>query len=176
MATLAYIMQAFILTTNGYGQAGTGESCKTPKIQKITEKYRGGGMLAARKVALGYEPFEFDCDLSSYDPQVLGLCGFSQQGISYAVNGYFDGDANQKISSSLQMMGEMTTSDPGEWQAGKKSMVKCHVDLTALKLTIGSTVVYDIDLIANTFKFAGVDEMATINNLLAASAQTIPSN
>ena len=37
-------------------------------------------------------------------------------------------------------------------------MVKCHVDLTALKLTIGSTVVYDIDLIANTFKFAGVEQ------------------
>jgi len=175
MATLAYIMQAFILTTNGYGQAGAGEKCKTPKIEKVTQEYRGGGMLAGRKVALGYKPFEFDCDLTSYDPQVLGLCGYSQRGVSYAVNAYFDGDANQKVSSSLQMIGEMTTTDAGEWEAGKKSVVKCHIDLTALRLMIGSIVVYDIDLLAGKLIFATVNEMAAINNMLAASAQTIPS-
>ena len=38
------------------------------------------------------------------------------------------------------------------------------------ELRVGSTVVYDIDLIAYTFIFAGVDEMATIYDTLAASA------
>ena len=168
MATLDFIMTSFVVTANGYGQAGAGEKCSTPQIKKVTEKFRGGGMLAAREIALGYEPFRFKADISSYDPQIIRLCGLSQTGINWTVNGTLDGDANAKVASTLQMMGEMVDYNPGDWEPGKKAMTKVEIALTALKLTIGSTTVYDIDLIAGKMKIAGVDEMAAVNQAITS--------
>ena len=78
-------------------------------------------------------------------------------GINWTVNGTLDGDANAKVTSTLQMMGEMVDYNPGDWEPGKKAMTKVEIALTALTLTIGSTTVYDIDLIAGKMKIAGVE-------------------
>ena len=168
MATLDFIMTSFVITANGYGQAGSGEKCSTPQFKKVTEKFRGGGMLATREIALGYEAFRFKCDLTSYDPQVIMLCGLSQTGINWTVNGTLDGDANAKVTSTLQLLGEMVDYNPGDWEAGKKTLTKVEIALTALTLTIGATTVYDIDLIAGKMKIAGVDEMAAVNQAIAS--------
>ena len=168
MATLDFIMTSAVVTANGYGQAGACEKCATPKIEKVVADFRGGGMLMTREIALGYKACRFKADLSSYDPQIIGQCGLSRTGIPWTVNGTLDGDANAKVTSTLQMMGEMVVCDPGEWEPGKKAMLKLEIALTALTLTIGSTTVYDIDLIAGKMMIAGVDEMAGVNQAIAS--------
>lgn len=155
MATLDFVFVSAIVTANGFGQAGAAEKCGTPKFKAKTEKYHGGGMWGEREILLGWEAFRFKTSLTSYDPNVIGLAG--APGISWSVNGRLDGDRNGVVPVSLQMIGQVVEFDPGEWEPGKKAMANFEVALTALTLTVGSTQVYDINLISDTFTVGGVD-------------------
>lgn len=167
---LDYILQAFTLYTDGYGKGGSGEKCSLPKLKKTTEKFRGGGMLAPRSVSLGYEAFEFSADLSAFDPQVLSLGRLytSAKGVSFAVRGYMDGDQNSEHTSICQMRGEVTECDPGQWDAGKKTMLKFIVALEAVKLTIDGSVIWDIDIANGVYKVGGTDPYAQLRAALGA--------
>jgi P2 family phage contractile tail tube protein len=165
---LDYILQAFSIYIDGFGHAGAGEECKPPVLKKVTEKFRGGGMLAAREVALGYEAFTFGAKFSSTDPQILTKGGLyvGNKGFSFAVRGYLDGDANSQHTSIIQMRGEVTKLDPGAWQAGKKAQLDFECSLAAVKWTIDSTVVWDIDIENFVYAVGGLDPTANIRAAL----------
>ena len=136
---LDYILQQFVLSIDGYGKAGTGESCQLPKIRKHLEKYRGGGMVAPRQHALGYEELEFSAKLSAVDPQVIGQSGLLiAKGLGVSVMGYLDGDANASHTVYVYMRGEVVENDFGDWEAGKKSMlsIKMALDAVSMKLSL----------------------------------------
>ena len=155
MAKLDHILQAFTCYIDGVGKAGTGEKCLLPKLKKKTEPFRGGGMMLARKVALGFEDMEHEVDLSAFDPQVIAKAGlFVGKDVAYSVRGYLDGDGGAKHTAIQQMRGEIVEYDPGSWDAGKKAMLKIKVALTAAKLTVDADVLYDIDAENDVYDFA----------------------
>jgi P2 family phage contractile tail tube protein len=146
-AQLDYILQAFSLNIDGFGMAGAGEKCTLPKIKKHMEKYRGGGMVAPRQHALGYDEFEFECELSAVNPQVIGQSAFLvAKGVSFSVRAFLDGDQNSTHSLYLYMRGEVMENDFGAWEAGKKATMKIKVALDALNLTIDGASIFDIDI------------------------------
>lgn len=155
MAQLDYILQAFTCFIDGVGKAGTGEKCQLPKIKKKTEKFRGGGMLAEREVALGIEAMTHEMDLSAIDPQVIAKAGlYVGKDVSYSTRGYLDGDGGAKHTLIQQMRGEIIELDFGTWEAGKKAMLKTKVALTAAKLTIDADALYDMDVENDVYDFA----------------------
>ena len=167
MAQLDHILQAFNVYVEGYPKLGSGEKANTPKFKKKTEDFRGGGMLAAKKHVLGYEPFEFDFDLNSYDPQVVAQCGlFSKNAVTVSFTAALDGEKNAQHTYSLITRGKFTEIDPGQWEGGKKAMLKCKGALDALKLTYDNNVIYDIDIDADKYVIDGVDEYAWIRAAL----------
>lgn len=167
MAQLDLILQAFTVYVDGFGKAGSGEKCQLPKWKKKTEDFRGGGMLAARKVALGYEAFEFEFELSAFDPQVLEQSQlFLKKGVPFSVRAYLDGDQDKQHTAIVQMRGECTENDPGTWEPGKKAMLKAKAALDAVKLTIDDKVIYDIDIQADKYNGAGGDLTARIRSAL----------
>ncbi|MBU3890099.1 phage major tail tube protein [Methylosinus sp. KRF6] len=165
---LDYILQAFTVFADGYGKAGSGEKCNLPKIKKKTEEHRGGGMLAPRRIALGFEAFDFEADLASFDPQVLALVGLytGAKGVAFGVRGYLDGDQNSEHTAILQMRGEVIECDPGAWEAGKKAMLKFKTALDALKLTIDGSVIWDIDIENGVYSVGGNDPYARVRAAL----------
>lgn len=167
MAQLDLILQAFTVYVDGFGKAGSGEKCSLPKFKKKTEDFRGGGMLAARKVALGYEAFEFEFELSSFDPQVLEQSQlFLRKGVPFSVRGYLDGDQDRRHTAIILMRGECIENDPGSWEPGKKAMLKSKAALDAVKLMIDDKVIYDIDIQADKYDGAGGDLTARIRAAL----------
>lgn len=167
MAQLDYIVQGFTIFIDGFGKAGSGEECTLPKLKKKREEFRGGGMLAARKVALGYEALEFDFNLSAFDPQVLSKAGlFTNKDLPFSVRGYMDGDGNAQHTAICQMRGEVSESDAGKWQPGKKSMLAAKADLVAVKLTIDGAVIWDIDIENGVYSVGGSDPYASIRAAL----------
>ena len=127
------------------------------------EKYRGGGMLAERHHALGYEAFEFEFDMTSVDPQVIKQSAFlTKKGLQFSVRGYLDGDNNANHTAYLAMRGEVMENDFGEWEAGKKTTMKVKVALDALKLVMDGDTLFEIDIEHDGLAFAGVDIAATI--------------
>lgn len=159
MAQLDYILQAFSIYIEGFGHAGDGEECKPPVLKKKTEKFRGGGMLAEREIALGYEAFMFSAKFCSSDPQLLTKGGLfvGNKNFAFSVRAYMDGDNNAQHTSIIQMRGEVTKLDPGTWQAGKKAMLDFETYLNAVKWTIDGTVVWDIDIENYIFAVGGTD-------------------
>lgn len=165
MATqLDYILQQFIVSIDGYGKAGTGEQCTLPKISKKTEEYRGGGMIAPRQHTLGYQKFEFECSLTSVDPQVIGQSGlFVSKAVSFSVMGYLDGDNNASHTAYVYMRGEVIENDFGQWEAGKKTTLKIKVALDACSMTIDGTEIFDIDIMNGVNDFGGTDVASLVS-------------
>ncbi|MGD0642501.1 MAG: phage major tail tube protein [Roseiarcus sp.] len=162
-AQLDYILQSFTLAIAGYGMAGSGEKFKAPKIKKHMEKYRGGGMVAPRQHALGYDEFEAECELSAINPQVISQSGFLvSKGVSFSVRGFLDGDQNATHSLYLYMRGEVIENDFGEWEAGKKATMKLKFALDALNLTIDGASIFDIDIENGVNTWNGTDVAALI--------------
>jgi len=160
---LDFILQNFTISINGFGQGGAGEKCSLPKIKKHLEKYRGGGMIAPRQHALGYDEFEFSCSLSSINPQVIAQSGLLVvKGVPFSVRSFLDGDNGTTHSLYLYMRGECVEQDFGEWEAGKKAMMKLKFALDALTLTIDSATVFEIDIEAGVNTFNGTDIAALV--------------
>lgn len=167
MANFDYVMQAMTVYVDGFGKIGTCEKSMTPKIKKKTEDMRSGGMQATKKYAFGYDAFEFEFDLLSYDPQVIKQVAlFSKRNIPLTFRGAFDGDRNQQHTGVLICAGEFHEIDPGGWEAGKKAMLKCKGTLNRLALTMDGAEIYNIDVDTNDFVFNGVNETAWINRAL----------
>lgn len=167
MANFDYILQGFNVFVNGVGKLGSGEKLQTPKITKVNEKARSGGMLGTRKIYFGYDVFEFQFSLSAYDPQVIAQAGlFSKKQVPLSFAGFMDGDRGVTHSMRLITLGEFEEIDAGEWEAGKKAMLTAKGSLTALKLTVDGAEVYDIDLTNDVYVIGGVDEYAAMRAAL----------
>lgn len=167
MATLDYVLQAMNSYVDGVGKLGSSESCSTPKIKKVMEKFRGGGMLGTRQIAMGYEAFEWGVSYSAYDPQVIRQVGlFSKKAITLSNTAVFDGDGGAQHAATLICRGQFVEVDPGSWEGGKKAVLKVTAALDALKLSIDNTVIYDIDVQADRYVIGGVDEYTWIRNAL----------
>jgi uncharacterized protein len=167
---LDYILQNFSLSINGYGQAGAGEKVRLPKIKKHLEKYRGGGMIAPRQHALGYEEFEFEADLSSVNPQVISQSGLLvSTDIPFSVRALLDGDGGASHTLYLNMSGECVEQDFGEWEAGKKAMLKVKFALNSLKLIIDGATIFDIDIQNQVDTFGSSD----IGSIISAAIGTL---
>ncbi len=166
---LDYILQNFVLSIDGYGKAGTGETCKPPKITKNVETYRGGGMVAPRQHALGYKEFEFSAELTSIDPQVIGQSGLLvSKGVSFSVMAYLDGDNNASHTAYVYMRGEVVENDFGSWEAGKKSKMSIKVALAACSMTIDGTQIFDVDVENGVNVFQGQDVAAIIRTAIGS--------
>jgi len=167
MANFDYILQAMNSYVDGVGKLGATEKCATPKIEKVMEKFRGGGMLGTRQIAMGYKEFEWEVTFNAYDPQVIRQCGlFSKKAITLSNTAALDGDAGAKHAASLTCRGQFFQVDPGDWESGKKAMLKVRAALDALKLVVDGTTIYDIDLQADKYIIDGVDEYSWVANAL----------
>ena len=102
MANFDYILQAMNSYVDGVGKLGATEKCATPKIEKVMEKFRGGGMLGTRQIAMGYKEFEWEVTFNAYDPQVIRQCGlFSKKAITLSNTAALDGDAGARAWNEL---------------------------------------------------------------------------
>ena len=166
-AQLDYVLQAFTIFVDGYGKAGSGERCKLPPLKKKTEDFRGGGMLAARKVALGYEAAELEIELSAFDPQILALSQlFTRTGVPLSIRSYLIGDQDREYTTIVQARGECTENDPGTWEPGKKAMLKGKFALDAYKLIIADKTIFDMDIQAGKYDGLSGDVGAKIRGAL----------
>ena len=169
MSQLDHILQRFVVSVDGFGKAGSGEKCSLPKIKKKMESYRGGGMIASRKYALGYEEFSFELELSAVDPQVIKQSAFLiKKDVGFSVRGFLDGDGNAKHTVYLAMRGEVEENDFGSWEAGKKTVMKVKVALQSCKMVMDGETLFDIDVANDALNFAETDIGAVITAALGA--------
>lgn len=161
-----YVIQASTVFVDGVGKIGFCEKMTTPKLKKKGEDFRPSGVLVGRRVFFGLDPMEFEFELNAYDPQVIQQVGLTKRSVPLSFRGFAHGDENKEHTITLVCESEFEEVDPGTWEGGKKSMLKIRGVLTAAKLTVDGTEIYDIDARRGVYTFGGVDEMAPVRAAL----------
>ncbi len=161
---LDYTLQAYSVAVAGTVFAGASKKTTLPKLKKKTEEHRGGGMLMPRKIALGYESMDWDGDFVATDPNLLNQCGLylGNRNLTFSVRGYMDGDNNAQHTAIIQMTGEVTELDQGDWEPGKMATVKMKVALSALTYTIDGNLVWQLDAQNGVYNVGGTDMYAAV--------------
>ena len=157
---ITYVLRKFIVYVDGFGKLGEGENCKLPTMENTTEDFRGGGMDTPIKVDLGTTPLVMEFKLSSMDPQVYTQWGlYPGREIQYTVRGSLAHQDGNPFAAIAGCLGNLHKVDVDNFAPNAKVMHTFTVDLTYYKLTIGDSLVYEIDIINGRRIVGGVDQL-----------------
>jgi P2 family phage contractile tail tube protein len=151
----------FALFVDGRSYAGEAKQVTPPKLARVTEDFRAGGMNGTIKLDMGQEAMDADFTMSKYDLALLGMYGLAA-GQTKAVTlreilESQDGTVKPVIHT---MRGIITEMDPGTSEPGKPGELKLTWNLRYYKLQHGQTVVQEIDLENMVHIVNGVDMLA----------------
>lgn len=151
-------MNAFI---DGQGYAGQVEEFNAPKITLKTEDFQGGGMLAPMEITMGHEKLNSDLTLLSDDPDILSKFSITEGSqVPFTVREVLESHDGTVTARVHTMRGKVKSIDPGSTKPGQKSQTKVELALSYYKLTHGTRVIFEIDVINMVFVKDGVDAMA----------------
>ena len=146
MATMPQILRSMNLYVDGQGYAGQVEEITLPKLTIKTEEYRGGGLDAPIEIDTGMEKLECDFTVNNYDAALLRFWGLSSGNrVNITLRGAVDGDDGVE-AVIVNLHGSWKEIDMGTWKPGEKSALKVQLAATFYQLTIGGTVVIQIDV------------------------------
>lgn len=155
------------LMVDGKGYAGQIESFQAPRLQLKTESFRAGGMDLPVELPMGMEKLECSFSLISYDADVLtafGVKAGSETSLTVReALASFDGTVTPAIHT---MRGRVRSIDPGISKPGEKPLLKVDMALTYYKLTHGSEVLMEIDVLNMKRVVKGEDMMAATREAL----------
>lgn len=161
------VLKDFNVFLDGDNYAGKTKSFQLPKLANVLEEYRGGGMLAADQVRLGYEAMESEFTMGSWEPEVFKRVAHMAGSSLLVFRGALVNERqNTTVPVVVEMEGFISEGDPGSVEAGKlgenKFSFKCH----AYKLTIDGVVIHDVDIQQGKVVIDGVDQYEAIANAI----------
>lgn len=161
MGAAADVRKNLNLFVDGRGYAGNIEEFNPPKLTAKTEEFRGGGMNAPVKLAMGMEAMDTDFTLKQYSKDVLALFGLAAGNsvplVAREALESLDGTVTPVVHT---MRGRITEVDQGTVKPGDQAPLKFGMNLTYYKLQHGDTVVQEIDLVNMVHIVNGVDQLA----------------
>lgn len=157
----------------GVGLAGLAEEVVTPVLERVTEAYRGAGMLGEVELDLGIEAMKLEFTLAEFNTGVLkqyGVPDTSGIGVRLLAAAKADGADSNVDAIEMSVRGRFTKMDPGTLKSGDMAKMKCEMPLTYFKYTVNGDVIIEIDLINGIEKVGGVDRQAAIRQALGQTA------
>lgn len=155
------------LFVDGRGYAGQIEEFNAPKLNLITEEFRGGGMNGAVEITMGMEKLETDFSLISYDADVLSLFGVTEGAtvpfVAREALESLDGTVTAVVHT---MRGKIKGIDAGTSKAGERPSLKITMALNYYKLEHGGKAVQEIDVENMVQNINGSDALAGIRGAL----------
>lgn len=155
------------LFVDGKGYAGQIEEFNPPKLNLITEEFRGGGMNTPIEITMGVEKLETDFSLISYDSDVLSLFGVTEGAqipfVAREALESYDGTVTPVVHT---MRGKIKQIDPGTSKAGEKATLKITMALSYYKIDHAGATVQEIDVENMIQSVNGTDALAGIRGAL----------
>lgn len=155
------IRKNFAVFVDGVSYAGEATNVNAPKLSRMTEDFRAGGMDGKKKLDMGQENMDMDFTLSKYAKAVLSLYGLAAgQTKSVTLREVLESTDGTVTPVIHVMRGIITSMDPGTSEPGKPGELKVEWNLSYYKLQHGQEVVQEIDLDNMVHIVGGVDQLA----------------
>jgi P2 family phage contractile tail tube protein len=114
--------------------------------QETNEEMRNGGMIKARKVAMGYEHPDLQFTMTAFDPATLKLVtGKPGTENPFMITGAHVDEDGATHSAVLYVRGRLVTADGGDWKPGEVAELECSVVQNYAKLEIDGAEIFEID-------------------------------
>ena len=134
-----------------------------PKVK--SDEVRNAGMIAPSKVDLGREIDDLTLNFTSFDPQVLAMCGL-RPGVEkeYMITGAHVDETGVTHSTVCYIRGRMSELSPEAWAPGEKSDITATIPIEYFKLEQDGTEIYEL----TKFQYSvnGVPQYGDIRNAL----------
>lgn len=158
---------------DGVGYAGKASEVVAPVLERVTEAFRGAGMLGEVELDLGVEAMKIEFTFAEFSTNILKQFGIPDaSGIGVRLLAAAKEDSADSAVDAIEMSvrGRFKKMDPGNLKAGEMATMKCEMPLTYLKYTVNGEVIIEIDLINGIEKINGVDRQAGIRQALGQTA------
>lgn len=164
-------LKNFILFVDGGSYAGEVPELSLPKLSRMMEDYRAGGMGGAVKYDMGQEPIEFDWTAGGMVRSIIGQYGARRHdAIQLRFAGAYQADdSGEVIAAEVVVRGRHQELDFGNQQAGKDTDLKVKTVCSYYKLSMNGATVIEIDQVNNVLVVNGNDLMADIREALGLS-------
>jgi P2 family phage contractile tail tube protein len=160
--SIQYVLRKFVIWADGFGKLGEGENCKLPVMEINSEEFRGGGMDTPIKIDLGTNALTMEFKLSAFDPQVYNLWGlYPGQERQYTLRGSLAHHDGTPFAAIAACRGNLHKVESDALEPAKKILHTFTTELTYYKLTIGESLIYEIDIINGRRIINGVDQLRT---------------
>ncbi|MFA7351682.1 MAG: phage major tail tube protein [Methylotenera sp.] len=133
-----------------------------PKLTRVMEGYRAGGMNGSAKVDLGQGDLEAELSLGGLVKQVFEQYANTKvDGVLLRFAGAYQEDATSSVSAvEVVMRGRYEEIDMGNAKVAENADMKVKIPLTYYKLTIDGTEMIEIDVVNFIERVNGVDMLA----------------
>lgn len=168
--SLPFMLQRFGTYIDGETYIGETEEVELPKLSRIMEAIRTGGMAGPVEVDLGNEKMEASINFGGAVRRALNTYAIGTvDGVQLRwVGAYKSGNLPQPMAVECTMRGQFTEIDFGTAKAGEKSQQKQKYAVSYYKLVIDGATVIEIDQLRGVTIVNGVDRDATLRAIIGA--------
>lgn len=169
---LPKVLKNFNLFLDARGMAGLAEEIQLPKLELVTEEFRGAGMLGPIDLDLGVNALKLEFTLAEFNADVLKSWGIVDAG---GINARFlgaavasDGSGTDAIEVSVR--GRWKSLDMGTVKGKDLAKLKVEMPLTYYRYTLNGATLIEIDMISGKMVVDGKDITADIMSALGITA------
>ncbi|MCZ4281695.1 phage major tail tube protein [Kiloniella laminariae] len=156
-------LKNFNIFINGTSYVGEAEEITPPKLTRITEDYRAGGMHGPVELDLGQDKLEMEVTFKGWNKELLKHYGaFAADAVPLRFRGAARSEAGDVATDAIEISvrGRLKELDFGSAKTGEANSLKVMIPLTAFKYEVNGYEIIDIDQINMIFRVNGVDLLA----------------
>lgn len=155
------------LFVDGRGYAGQIVTVDPPKMTLLLEEFRGGGMNAPINLTMGHEALTMGFELINFSPDILALWSVAEGfDLSFNIRGNMQNVDGTHTGIKWECRGKISELDPQTVTPGASAKLKGTTQLVYYKLTHGTRVVTEIDVINMVQIIDGVDILQQVRDNL----------
>ena len=153
---------------DGRGYAGKIDELMLPKLELMTEEFRGGGMDAPDDLDMGMNKLVAEIQTHGFDADLLKRFGVRSGGpVQMTFRGALQSEDGVVKAAVARLRGKFTVQDPGTWKAGQRSPLKATMTCRYYKLEHNGEVIHEIDIYRYVRIVDGVDQVEQLRAALA---------
>ncbi|MFT4091325.1 MAG: phage major tail tube protein [Asticcacaulis sp.] len=162
------ILKNWNLHVDGGSYLGQIASVTLPKVARLTEDYRGGGMGGAAELDLGMDKIVFELKPGGLLPKLIGKFGHPRlDGVLLRFTGAYQDDATGGwLAGEFVARGRFKELDFGSAEAGSKNEQNITYTATYVRMTAGGVEYLEWSLMPPKFVVNGVDREAELRAIL----------